>query len=131
MGRLLVNRDIGSLIRNTPRPGDTPPQIASLVSHKFQLTVNITSRAFQRAEYSYQVKSIDRVYGRQGRIPQIQAVHEPYNVDNKRKRKIDEESGPSTETPLQLTYSTASAQATGSATTDYMQPEVRFKFIFS
>lgn len=112
MGTQLLHRDINALMRTNPRPQDLPPQIASLVSQKFQLTIGVTTRAFEQAKYSYQVKSIDRVYGRQGRIPDIQQIDQPpeataiKSMVNKGKRKVDEMSSPSTYISLQLPAST-------------------------
>lgn len=94
----MVNRDITSLMRTTPQASTIPPQIAALVSHKYQFTLNVTSRAFQKADYSYQVKSIDRIYGRQPKIPEVRALPAASSVDNKKaiiskgKRKIGETS---------------------------------------
>lgn len=94
----MVNRDIASLMRTTPQAGTVPPQIAALVSHKYQLTLNVTSRAFQKAEHSYQVQSIDRIYGRQPKIPEVGTLPAISDIDNKRamiskgKRKIGETS---------------------------------------
>lgn len=71
MGRRLINRDIGSLTRFGARADVIPPQIASLVAQKYQLTVHVTGQAYHKAEYSYKVKSIDCSYGRQTTIPQL------------------------------------------------------------
>lgn len=92
-------------MKTTPRAGDTPVQIASLVSQKFQFTINVTGRAFHRADYSYQVKSIDRSYGRQAMIPEIPSLPRvvrsvPPTIDNRKgKRKIGENSGTSSIMP--------------------------------
>lgn len=100
MGRLLIRRDINSLMRTNPRPGDIPSAVAAVVSHKYQLTINVTQRALQRAEYSYQVRSIYRSYGPQTVIPEIrppatisQLIASVPTMD-KGERKIGETSEP-------------------------------------
>ena len=71
MGRRLVRKDVRMLMRSYRTADAIPSEIASLVSQKYHLTVNVTSKCFEKPQRSYEVKCIHCAYGRQTTIPTI------------------------------------------------------------
>ncbi|KAK3142067.1 hypothetical protein QOZ80_4BG0341770 [Eleusine coracana subsp. coracana] len=77
MGRRLLGKDVRQLIRASRNSGPVPSDIAAQVGQRYQLTINVTSRAFQSSNYSYEVRRIDCAYGRQPVIPAIDLPEQP------------------------------------------------------
>ncbi|XP_062182716.1 uncharacterized protein LOC133886843 isoform X7 [Phragmites australis] len=71
MGCQLVRKDVRLLMRSSRTVDAIPSEIASLVSQKYQFTVNVTSKCFEKPQRSYEVKHIHCAYGRQPTIPTI------------------------------------------------------------
>uniref|UniRef100_A0A0A9CME8 Replication factor A C-terminal domain-containing protein n=1 Tax=Arundo donax TaxID=35708 RepID=A0A0A9CME8_ARUDO len=71
MGQRLVRAEVMTLMRSCRTSGDIPRQIASLVSQKYMLTINVTSKCLSKRFRSYQVNNINLAYGRQASIPVV------------------------------------------------------------
>ena len=71
MGQRLLHKDVKMLMRSCHRADEIPTQIASLVSQKYLLTINVTNKCFERSQRSYQVNAINCAYGRQPTIPTL------------------------------------------------------------
>ncbi|GJM92483.1 hypothetical protein PR202_ga08959 [Eleusine coracana subsp. coracana] len=71
-GRRLIGKDVKQLIRTASNFGSIPSDIAAQIGQRYDLTVNVTNKAFLSCDYSYEVKWINHAYGREPRVPAIQ-----------------------------------------------------------
>ncbi|XP_062202439.1 replication factor A protein 1-like isoform X3 [Phragmites australis] len=74
VGQRLIHKDVKLLMRSCHKANDIPSEITSLVSQKYLLTINVTSKCFDKAQRSYQVNAINCAYGRQPTIPIVKKL---------------------------------------------------------
>ncbi|TVU49743.1 hypothetical protein EJB05_01075, partial [Eragrostis curvula] len=74
IGHRLIGKDVKMLMGANRRDGAIPNEIASQIGQKYQITINVTERAYSGKPFSYDVRKIDHAFGRAPVIPRIQPV---------------------------------------------------------
>ncbi|TVU17006.1 hypothetical protein EJB05_33012 [Eragrostis curvula] len=71
---ILAGKDVKMLMGANRKDGAIPNEIASQIGQKYQITINVTERAYSGKPFSYDVRKIDHAFGRAPVIPRIQPV---------------------------------------------------------
>ncbi|TVU01203.1 hypothetical protein EJB05_53349 [Eragrostis curvula] len=74
IGRQLIGKDVKMLMGANRKDGAIPNEIASQIGQIYQITINVTERAYSGKPFSYDVRKIDHAFGRAPVIPRIQPV---------------------------------------------------------
>ncbi|TVU24055.1 hypothetical protein EJB05_26449 [Eragrostis curvula] len=84
VGRRLIGKEVRMLMGTRRKDDSIPAEIAAQVGQKFQLTINVTERAFMGKPYSYDVKRTDHSFGRQLEIPRLHTMAGTSSSQNKK-----------------------------------------------
>jgi len=77
IAKRIVGKSCEAIIKSTRHAGDTPPDLAAIISLKFTFAITITDASYHSCNKVFQINSILASHGRQRAIPQLPSnVHE-------------------------------------------------------